>query len=75
MKTATGACGECEGCLNEMDWILTSVCGCAGASLKDVIDAIVSGANTVEKFGEITGAGTHCDRCKGLVQNVIDLGR
>lgn len=51
------------------------MCGCAGASLKDVIDAIVSGANTVEKFGEITGAGTHCDRRKGLVQNVIDLGR
>ncbi|NLK75679.1 MAG: (2Fe-2S)-binding protein, partial [Clostridiales bacterium] len=38
---------------------------------------------TVEKVGEITGAGTGineetgepCGKCKGLIQNIIDLGR
>ncbi len=75
VKASAGVCGECEGCKTELDPILSSVCGCAGASLQDVVDAINGGADTVEKVGEVTGAGTHCGRCKGLIQNVIDLGR
>lgn len=48
-----------------------------------VIDALKAGADTVEKVGDVTGAGTgvneetgeECGKCKGLIQNIIDLGR
>lgn len=56
-------------------FVLTSVCGCKNVSLEDVVNAIKNGADTVEKVGEETGAGTCCGRCKPLVQNVIDLKR
>ncbi len=79
----TGVCTECEGCKNELDNILSSVCGCKKVSLEAVVNAVKSGADTVEKVGEITGAGTgvdqetgeECGKCKGLIQNIIDLGR
>lgn len=73
----TGICTECEGCKTEIESILNSVCGCKKVSLKAVVDAVKNGADTVEKVGEITGAGTGegCGRCKKLVQNVIELGR
>ena len=71
----TGVCNECEGCKSELDYILSSVCGCKNVMLKDVIDAVNNGADTVDKVGEITGAGTDCERCKALVQNIIELGR
>ena len=78
-----GICGECEGCKNDLGEILSSVCGCKGVSLEAVISAVKDGADTVEKVGEITGAGTgvdeetgeECGRCKGLIQNIIELGR
>lgn len=76
-------CTECEGCKNELDGILSSVCGCKNVSLEAVLSAIADGADTVEKVGQVTGAGTgvdeetgeDCGRCKGLIQNIIDLGR
>ncbi len=79
----TGVCTECEGCKAELENILSSVCGCKKVSLETVINAVKAGADTVEKVGEMTGAGTgidevtgeECGRCKGLIQNVIDLGR
>lgn len=75
VKALAGVCGTCEGCQAELGPILSSVCGCVGASLQSVVDAVCNGANTVEKVGEVTGAGTDCGRCKVLVQNVIELGR
>ena len=75
LKESANVCGECEGCKSEISGILSSVCGCANASLEAVVNAVKGGADTVDKVGEITGAGTHCGRCKGLIQNVIDLGR
>lgn len=80
---STGVCTECEGCKAELENILTSVCGCKKVSLETVVNAVKSGADTVEKVGEITGAGTgtdevtgeECGKCKGLIQNIIDLGR
>lgn len=72
VREITGACGECEGCKENLGWILSSVCGCAKASLETVVNAVKNGANTVEKIGEITGAGTKFGNCKGLIQNVID---
>lgn len=79
----TGVCTECEGCKNELASILSSVCGCKKVSLEAVVNAVKNGADTVEKVGEITGAGTgvdeesgeECGKCKGLIQNIIDLGR
>lgn len=78
-----GVCTECEGCKEELEGILTSVCGCKGVSLEAVVNAVKNGADTVEKVGEVTGAGTGvneetgepCGKCKGLIQNIIDLGR
>lgn len=79
----TGVCTECEGCKSELDAILSSVCGCKKVSLETVVNAVKNGADTVEKVGEITGAGTgvdeetgeECGKCKVLIQNIIDLGR
>ncbi len=78
-----GVCAECEGCKSELNGILSSVCGCKSVSLAAVVKAVKNGADTVEKVGEITGAGTgvdeatgeECGKCKGLIQNIIDLGR
>lgn len=79
----TGVCTECEGCKSELEGILSSVCGCKKVSLETVVNAVKNGADTVEKVGELTGAGTGvdevtgeaCGKCKGLIQNIIDLGR
>ncbi len=78
-----GVCTECEGCKSQLNPILTSVCGCKKVSLEAVVNAVKNGADTVEKVGEVTGAGTGvneetgevCGKCKGLIQNIIDLGR
>ncbi len=78
-----GVCAECEGCKAELEGILTSVCGCKKVSLEAVVNAVKAGSDTVEKVGEMTGAGTGidevtgeaCGRCKPLIQNIIDLGR
>lgn len=70
-----GTCNQCKGCRENLPWILASVCGCKQVSLQAVIDAVKNGADTVEKVGEATGAGTDCGRCKALVANIIALGR
>ena len=75
LKSMAGVCLECEGCRRELDGILASVCGCKGVSLEAVAEAVANGADTVEKVGEATGAGTDCGRCKVLIENVIKLGR
>ncbi len=73
----TGVCTTCEGCRSELGQILSSVCGCKEVSLKAVVDAVKNGADTVEKVGEVTGAGTgeDCGRCKALIANITELGR
>ena len=77
LKEMIGVCLECEGCESELDGILSSVCGCKGVSLAAVVEAVKNGADTVDKVGDITGAGTaeNCGRCKVLIENVIKLGR
>ena len=72
---ATNVCNVCTGCKDNLGWILASVCGCKNVSLQDVVDAVHGGADTVEKVGEVTQAGTDCGRCKILIENVIALGR
>lgn len=70
-------CATCEGCKEHLERILGSVCGCMNVSLEEVIKAIKNGADTVEKVGEVTGAGTKegCGKCQALIANVIELGR
>jgi len=75
LKTGASVCGECAGCKANLDQILGSVCGCKQVSLQAVVDAVKGGANTVQKVGEVTQAGTGCGRCQGLIENVIALGR
>ncbi len=75
IEEKTNVCTTCEGCKSELEKILTSVCGCKGVSLQTVIDAVKDGADSVEKVGEITGAGKDCGRCKALISNIIELGR
>lgn len=75
LKDMVNACLECEGCKRELEGILSSVCGCKGVSLRAVVEAVENGADTVEKVGELTGAGTDCGRCKVLIENVIKLRR
>lgn len=76
VKEKAGVCGECSGCKSELDGILSSVCGCKNVSLEAVINAVKNGADTVDKVGEITEAGTgeDCGRCKALIANIIELG-
>lgn len=72
-----GVCNNCGGCDANLEGILSSVCGCMEVSLKDVVDAVKGGADTVEKVGIITkaGIGPDCGRCQALIQNIIELGR
>ena len=75
IKEATGLCGECSGCAEKLDGILTSVCGCRKVSLEAVVEAVKNGADTLEKAVEATGAGSGCGRCKVLVENIVAIGR
>ena len=77
IKLDTGACITCPGCTRSLDWILTTLCRCRAVPLKAVVDAVKNGADTVEKVGEVTKAGTEptCTRCKILIENVIANGK
>ena len=75
LKSVTGACGDCEGCGENLDHIMSMLCGCKNVTFQDVLTAISNGADTADKVAEITGAGTDCGKCKALVANVIELGR
>lgn len=59
----------------EIEKVLQNCCRCKDVSIEEVVKAVKDGADTVEKVGEATGAGTACGRCKGLIQNVIETGR
>lgn len=77
IKEVTGVCTECEGCKENLDYILSTLCGCKDVLLETVVNAVKNGADTIEKVVEATGAGTgeDCRRCKTLIANVIELGR
>ncbi|RBP59708.1 BFD-like [2Fe-2S] binding protein [Alkalibaculum bacchi] len=76
VKEKAGVCGECEGCKTELEGVLSSVCGCKEVSLEAVVNAVKNGADTIDKVGEVTEAGTgeDCGRCKALIANIIELG-
>lgn len=74
LQRQSGVCTTCEGCRENLNYILTTLCGCKGVSMRTVINAVAAGAHTVEKVVEQTGAGSECGRCKALIANVIELG-
>ena len=48
------------------------ICGCYKVTKNTIVDAIKNGAETVEKVGEVTKAGTGCGNCKNSIQAIID---
>lgn len=59
----------------EIEKLLKNCCKCKDVSIEEVVKAVKDGADTVEKVGEATGAGSACGRCKGLIENIIETGR
>lgn len=48
------------------------VCNCMSITNGDIKEAVDSGADTLEKVQEITGAGTACGVCCDDIQHLID---
>ncbi|MGL4760149.1 MAG: (2Fe-2S)-binding protein [Sarcina sp.] len=44
------------------------VCKCKQVSYGDIRKAMTNGARTVENIQKMTGVGTGCGKCKGLIQ-------
>lgn len=76
LKQQAGVCGECEGCKEHIDYILSTLCGCNEVSMKEVQDLVASGVTSLEEIMERTKAGTgdDCGKCQGLIENIIALG-
>ena len=61
--------------LQEIEALLKNACKCKNVSIETIVNAVKNGADTVEKVGEATGAGTACGRCKGIILNIIENKR
>ncbi|HSQ87621.1 (2Fe-2S)-binding protein [Romboutsia sp.] len=61
--------------LKEVEALLQNVCKCKNVSVDTVVKAVQDGADTVEKVSEVTGSGTACGRCKGIISNIIENKR
>jgi bacterioferritin-associated ferredoxin len=48
------------------------ICLCRAVSLRSIRKAIAGGATTVAQVGERCRAGTVCQRCQPLIQELID---
>ena len=75
LKAVTDIQIESEHEQKEIEKVLKNCCKCKDVSIEEVVKAVKDGANTVEKVGEATGAGTACGRCKNLIKNIIETGR
>ena len=58
--------------LRLVDEVLSNACRCKNVLLEEVVVAVQNGADTIEKIGELTEAGTVCRRCHGILQSVLD---
>ncbi|MDZ7543603.1 (2Fe-2S)-binding protein [Clostridium sp. MB05] len=61
--------------LKEVEVLIKTVCKCKSVSIDTVVEAVKNGADTVEKVGEVTKAGTGCGRCQGIISNIIENKR
>ncbi len=76
LKEAVGVCGECDACKENLDYILTTCCGCKEVSMETIQNLVKSGVSELDEIMEETGAGTEddCGRCQKLIENIIELG-
>ena len=75
LKNMTDIVIENDTELNEIENLLKNACKCKNVSIQEIVNAVNNGADTVEKVGEATGAGTVCGRCKGIILNIIENKR
>ena len=61
--------------LKEVEDLLKNACKCRNVYIDDIVNAVKNGADTIEKVGEATGAGTACGRCKGIISSIIESKR
>ncbi|WP_122640749.1 (2Fe-2S)-binding protein [Romboutsia sp. Marseille-P6047] len=61
--------------LKEIESLLRNACACKNVTIDEVVKAVENGADTVEKVGEATKAGTGCGRCKGIISDIIENKR
>ena len=66
---------ETEEELQEVEALIKVACRSHKVSIETVVEAVKAGADTVEKVGEVTKAGTSCGRCKGIITNIIENKR
>ncbi len=51
------------------------VCNCMGVTAGEIMDAIESGAKTVEDIQESTGAGTVCGGCISDIEQLLKAAK
>ena len=59
----------------QIEIVIRTACRCKDVSIKEVLDAIKNGADSLEKIMEVTKAGTACGRCKPLLENILETRR
>lgn len=47
------------------------ICPCIGTTVRDIMDAVENGANTVEDIQAITNAGTVCGACINDIEALL----
>lgn len=50
------------------------VCLCRGVTVADVKEAIASGARSVERIRDVTGAGSGCGGCVSTLHTLLEAG-
>ncbi|WP_042274567.1 (2Fe-2S)-binding protein [[Clostridium] dakarense] len=61
--------------VKDVEELLKNACKCKNVSIETVVEAVKNGADTVEKVGEVTKAGTGCGKCKGIISNIVENKR
>lgn len=76
LQKAVNVCGECDSCKENLDYILSTCCGCAEVSMETIQDLVKSGVTDLEEIMKTTKAGTEpdCGKCQALISNIIELG-
>lgn len=61
--------------LKDVEELIKNACRCKNVSIETIVEAVKNGADTVEKVGEVTKAGTGCGKCKGIISNIVENKR
>lgn len=61
--------------LKEVEALIKTACKCKNVLIETIVEAVKNGADTVEKVGEATKAGTACGRCQSIISNIIENKR